>query len=172
MHREVSAQHPHLEKSMYTWFLNQRKVGFSVSTSDTITKAVQIEPNFKDEPFAFRNSVPKSTALVLLHSKPHEYDLPYRRSLSQWSRIRRNTVELIMTLCRFIYITFRFYTILFPLLVHLSTAITEKGFLKMSGSYYFNGNFRRSVYYCIQSLHHFPSFSLISTQDHGNSRMN
>ena len=48
VHQIVSAQYPYLEKLVYTWFLNQPKVGFSVSTSDIVTKALQIEPNFKD----------------------------------------------------------------------------------------------------------------------------
>lgn len=38
---------------MYTWFWNQRKVGFSVSTSDIFTKVLEIVPNYKDEPFVF-----------------------------------------------------------------------------------------------------------------------
>ena len=84
VHRGVSAHYPHLEKFVYTWFLNQRKVGLSVSTLELITKEMQIEPNFEDEPLVFHYSIPKLTALLLFHSKPHDYDLPYQPSLSEW----------------------------------------------------------------------------------------
>ena len=46
MYREVSGHYPHLEKLEHSWFRNQHKVGFSVSTLDVITKALHIEPNF------------------------------------------------------------------------------------------------------------------------------
>ena len=82
--RGVSAHYLHLEKFMYAWFLNQHKVGFSISTLELITKAVRIETNYKDEPLVFHYSIPKLTALLLLHGQPHECDLPYRPSLSQW----------------------------------------------------------------------------------------
>ena len=47
-HREISTLYPHFKKLVYAWFLNQHKVGFSVSITDLITKVLQIEPNFKD----------------------------------------------------------------------------------------------------------------------------
>ena len=34
--------------------------------------------------FVFHYSNPKLTALLLLQRKPHEYDLPYQHSQSQW----------------------------------------------------------------------------------------
>ena len=81
--RGVSAHYPHLEKLMYTWFLNQRKAWFSVSTSDLITKALQMKPNLTDVPFCFLLLNPEIDFTILLHSKLHEYELPYRPSPSQ-----------------------------------------------------------------------------------------
>ena len=72
MHLGVRAQYLHLEKFVHTWFLNQYKVEFFASTSDIIAKALQIAPNFKDEPLVFHYSIPKLTGLLLLHSKPHD----------------------------------------------------------------------------------------------------
>ena len=54
--------------------------------------------------FVFHYSNPKLTALLLLHSKLHEYDLPYQPSQSQWGlglgEIRQCEIIQIQTVTR------------------------------------------------------------------------
>ncbi len=47
MHAGNSAHHPELGTKLYSWFKYQRKDGFSVSTSNIVCKALQIDANFK-----------------------------------------------------------------------------------------------------------------------------